>query len=71
MYRDHASEYIEEESTLWVACTVAFDPELVLACTVLEDDFCTHGVPVTCGCGERAKFGEDQIKPASICSVMS
>lgn len=29
-----------------MACAVALNPELVLTCAVLEDDFCTHLVPV-------------------------
>jgi len=42
-----------------MACTVAFNPELVLACTVLEDDFCTHCVPVAGGCaGSGGSRGE-------------
>ena len=29
-----------------MACAVAPDPELVLTCAVLKDDFCTHLFPV-------------------------
>ena len=29
-----------------MACAVAPNPELVLTCSVLEDNFCTHLVPV-------------------------
>lgn len=37
---------MSKENALRMACTVALNPELVLTCAVLEDDFCTHLVPV-------------------------